>query len=286
MPEPGSAAWAEAQARGARDTELRRALRLLRSEHFRTGSVERRQVGIWKLNAFDQPWMTPILFEEFEREDADVRTAILDQLAARGAESADAAIAWAAVFDKDPEHRSAASSRLKRRVRALGHVPMRVQHVIAGGLADPSDAAAQSAAGLADAMDLVQLIPLMIQAQIGGRTGTSPRTGDLAWIMVATQTAFVSDLQPVVADSAVAFDPQLSVITEGTLLRVQDAVVTTYRTPVHRALVSLTTRHWGEPTDAFGYDLPRWNGWYRAEFLPEMRDRAAREGPGVSLPRR
>jgi len=35
--------------------------------------------------------------------------------------------------------------------------------------------------------------------------------------------AFVSDLQPVVGNSAVAFDPTVSVITDGTFLRVIDA---------------------------------------------------------------
>ena len=30
-----------------------------------------------------------------------------------------------------------------------------------------------------------------------------------AWVAVATQVAFVSDLQPIVSDSAVGFDPQV-----------------------------------------------------------------------------
>lgn len=273
IPEPGSEAWAEAQARGAREADLRRTLRIIRGEHFRTGDVERRQVGLWKLNAFGEPWMTPILFEEFAREAEDVRTGLLDQLAARGDEASDAAIAWAAVFDRDEQHREAAALRLRRRVDHEGALPMRAQLVVAGGLADRSESAIRAAAGLADTFNLVQLIPLMIQAQVASTGGSSPRTGDLAWIMVATQTAFVSDLQPVVADSAVAFDPQLSVITEGTLLRVGDAVVTTYRGPVHQSLVNLTTRHWGKPTDGFGYDTKRWEGWYRAEFVPHMRAR-------------
>jgi general secretion pathway protein D len=57
---------------------------------------------------------------------------------------------------------------------------------------------------------------------------TAPRltftNGQTANIYVATQTAFVSDLQPVVGDSAVGFDPTVSVVTEGVTLLVEGTV--------------------------------------------------------------
>lgn len=274
MPEPGTPEWEEARARGQAEIALRRELRKLRGEYFRSGDVERRQVGLWKLRAYDEAWMTPVLFEELERTPEDVRTGLLDLLVERETEEADAALAWAAVFDRDGAHRAAASDRLARRMDARAGVPPKVRLVIAGALGDARDGPAIAGAGLADRLDLVELVPLLIQAQVAGG-GTSPRRGDLAWIMVATQTAFVSDLQPVVADSAVGFDPQLSVITEGTLLRIGDAAVTTYRGGVHLALVRMTTRHWGQPTDAYAYDIDAWKRWYEQAFLPHLRGREA-----------
>lgn len=57
---------------------------------------------------------------------------------------------------------------------------------------------------------------------------TAPRltftNGQTANIYVATQTAFVSDLQPVVGDSAVGFDPTVSVVTEGVTLLVEGTI--------------------------------------------------------------
>ncbi len=57
---------------------------------------------------------------------------------------------------------------------------------------------------------------------------TAPRltftNGQTANIYVATQTAFVSDLQPVVGDSSVGFDPTVSVVTEGVTLLVEGTI--------------------------------------------------------------
>lgn len=57
---------------------------------------------------------------------------------------------------------------------------------------------------------------------------TAPRltftNGQTANIYVATQQAFVSDLEPVVGDSAVGFDPTVGVVTEGVTLLVEGTV--------------------------------------------------------------
>ena len=57
---------------------------------------------------------------------------------------------------------------------------------------------------------------------------TAPRltftNGQVANIYVATQVAFVSDLQPVVGDSAVGFDPTVSVVSEGVTLLVDGTI--------------------------------------------------------------
>ena len=98
------------------------------------------------------------------------------------------------------------------------------------------------------------------------------RPGALAWILVGQQTAFVSDLEPIVADSAVAFDPQISTITTGTMIRVDDAAVSTtryiYNFDVHNSLVNMSTRNWGQGTATLGFDYRKWKEWYELTFEP------------------
>ena len=57
---------------------------------------------------------------------------------------------------------------------------------------------------------------------------TAPRltltNGQLANIYVATQVAYIGDLQPVVSDSAVGFDPEIDVATEGVTLLVRGTI--------------------------------------------------------------
>jgi type II secretory pathway component GspD/PulD (secretin) len=57
---------------------------------------------------------------------------------------------------------------------------------------------------------------------------TAPRltftNGQISNIYVATQTAFISDLQPVVSESSAAFDPDLAVLSEGVRLLVEGNV--------------------------------------------------------------
>jgi hypothetical protein len=73
-----------------------------------------------------------------------------------------------------------------------------------------------------------------------------------------------------VSDSAVGFDPTISVANEGTVMAIRDASVTIYRTEVHRALVGLSSRAWGMPTNGLGYDYEAWKRWYFDEFLPSQ----------------
>jgi Flp pilus assembly secretin CpaC/tetratricopeptide (TPR) repeat protein len=57
---------------------------------------------------------------------------------------------------------------------------------------------------------------------------TAPRltftNGQVANIYVATQQAFVSDLEPVVGDSAIGFDPEVAVVSEGVTLLVDGTI--------------------------------------------------------------
>ena len=73
-------------------------------------------------------------------------------------------------------------------------------------------------------MDDIQVDFLIKATQADRRTVTltAPRltftNGQTSNIYVATQIAFVSDLQPVVSESAVGFDPTLATVNEGVRL--------------------------------------------------------------------
>ncbi|MFN0131887.1 MAG: hypothetical protein ACKVW3_05050 [Phycisphaerales bacterium] len=74
-------------------------------------------------------------------------------------------------------------------------------------------------------------VDFLVQATQADRRSiqlTAPRitftNGQTSNIYVATQTAFVSDLQPVVGDSAVGFDPTVATVTEGVTMLVTGTV--------------------------------------------------------------
>ncbi|MCC6320990.1 MAG: hypothetical protein IT438_06070 [Phycisphaerales bacterium] len=79
-------------------------------------------------------------------------------------------------------------------------------------------------------LDDVQVDFLMVATQADRRTVqlTAPRltftNGQTANIFVVTQQAFVSDLAPVVGDSAVGFDPTVNVASEGVTMLVEGVI--------------------------------------------------------------
>lgn len=275
-PDPDSPQGRALAEAGKKRKELERELYKLRATYFRNiRNVEIRQAGIAKLREYTDPAVFPSLLKVFKRDKDDVRGTILDMLAEQKSDEADATLAWSAVTDEDPWFRGMAADRLVRRVGEAGGEPsVYVQSVVARGLKSELDREINAAANLAQALNLIEAIPMLINAQVQGAqvggAGAGGGGGDtsLAYILVGTQTAFVSDLEPVVADSAVAFDPTLSVVTDGVVLRVLDAVVVTYRTEVHSSLVGLSSKAWGRPTNGLGWDVPAWHDWYTREFKP------------------
>lgn len=266
--------------------EMQRELRKIRAKYL--GSMrnqELRQIGIAKIREFTDPVIFPDLLEIFAREKEDVRTAILDHLLDQKNDQADASLAWAAMFDKQEWFRKAALERLKIRTEEEGKVPERVQWAVAAGLKRETTEEIGRAAELAADLKLFDAIPMLINLQVrgsgasvGSGGGGGGAGGDLAYIMIGRQVAFVSDLQPVVGDSAVAFDPELSVVTEGVVMRVQGATVYTYRVAVHNALVRLADAGWdGRSTASLGYDKNAWREWYLREFVPYRERLAAAE---------
>ncbi len=276
---PQGKALAEA---GKRRRDLERELYKLRATYFRNiRNVEMRQAGIARLREYTDPAGFPSLLKIFRREKEDVRGTILDMLAEQQTGQADATLAWAAVFDEDEWYRAAAADRVVRRTQEAGGEPsLYVKSVVASGLKSGLNREINAAAQLAQVLNLVEAIPMLINAQVQGATaqvGSGGGGGEsaLAYILVGTQRAFIADLEPVVADSAVAFDPTIGVVTEGVVLRVLDAVVITYRVEVHNSLVGLSSNAWGQPTGRFGWDIPAWHNWYANEFKPYWAEREA-----------
>ncbi|MBX3366258.1 MAG: hypothetical protein KF912_02945 [Phycisphaeraceae bacterium] len=281
--DPESGASRAKALQNKRRVEIERELSKLRATHFRSvRNVELRQVGISKLRAYTSSEAYPSLLKVFEREGEDVQRAIVEMLIEQGSPDADATLAWAAVMLNNASFRMHARDGLRERIRLDG-VTQPILNVLDIALQSESDARASAAAEIANEFEIVGLIPRLIVAQFSGNPSgggrESDRRGDLAFIAIGRQVAFVSDLTPVVSDSAVGFDPTISVVNEGTVMAIRDASVTIYRTEIHRSLVGLSSRAWGKPTDGLGYDYEAWKRWYFDEFLPSQESNGKADAP-------
>jgi hypothetical protein len=259
-------------------------MRKIRATHF--GSIRNqtiRQEGILQLREFTDPALFPSMVELFKREGVDVRTAIMDQFKDSRTGEGDTCLTWMGVFDTEAEVRTAAINRLKERIKQEdGKIPDTVKYVCYEGIRSGKESAMAASAQLINNLNIIDAIPWLIAGQLQGGSqvagiGPNERTGALAWIMVGTQIAFVSDLTPVVGPSAVAFDPQLSVITEGVLLRVLDAAVFAYNVDLNSNLIDMTSRLTGQSTRGMGWNLPAWREWYANEFPRQLAEKQAKD---------
>lgn len=281
-PDPDSEASKRYAEQQRRRLATERELKLIRAKHFKgIRGTELRQAGIAKLKEYTDPAVFPALLEVFGTEGADVQNALLDHWADMNLDEADATIAWAAIFGKDKAFRLAAARRLVKKAEAADwNVSNLVKSVVAIGLRRESNTQVAAAAELANMLQLFEAIPALISAQVSGTAAGGQRAQDggdaaLAYILVGRQVAFVSDLNPVVGDNAVAFDPTLSVATEGVVLRVIDAFVVTYRVEVNRSLIALANKGWdGRDTSPLGWNTKAWRHWYANEFVPYRRGMA------------
>lgn len=278
-PDPESEASKRYAEQQKRRLATERELKLIRARHFKgIRGTELRQAGIAKLKEFTDPAVFPALLEIFGTEGVDVQNALLDHWADMNLDEADATIAWAAVFGKDKAFRLAAARRLVKKAESADwNIPNVVKSVVAIGLRRESNTQLVAAAELANMLQIFEAIPALISAQVSGTATGSQRAQDggdaaLAYILVGRQVAFVSDLNPVVGDNAVAFDPTLSVATEGVVLRVIDAFVVTYHVEVNRSLIGLANKGWdGRDTAPLGWNTRAWRQWYANEFVPYRR---------------
>lgn len=231
-----------------------------------------RDMGLEKIRGYEDPAAFPLLSKILADAGDDVRDAVLDHYADLDTPEADAALAWEAVYHRNAGWREAAMDRLAARHRGGREPAQLVVDVLANGLREREEPVVVRASAAAAQLSLLQLIPLMAQAQVttaGTGGGGGPR-GDLAYIFIGRQTAFIADLVPVVSDSAVAFDPQVGVISEGVILRVTDAFVAEYRPAVNGILTGMADDLTGFSTASLGYDVPAWLDWYTGEIQPVL----------------
>lgn len=245
----------------ARIREYERQLKTLRYRHFgRIRVAEIRAQGLDRLREFTDPASFGLMVEVFRNEQDDVILAMLDHFVAQG-EAGEGMLAWIAIYHDDPSMRHEATRRL-----ANGSSdPVLQQLDIA--LRSDDHAVASHAATLAGSLGAFKAIPLLIFGQAAG--GPAPQgTGDLAWMSIETQRAYVAGIIPTVGSAAGAYVPIIDTVNEGTLMRVVDAVAIVYRTEVHRVLVAMTSAEMQQSTAHLNYDLDAWWYWYNDEYVP------------------
>lgn len=238
-----------------------RQIRQIRQKHFGSLKSENlRAQGMAQLSEFTDPASFIPLISELANERDDVRLALLDHFKSQG-EEGQAALAHVVIYDKDTAIRNEALRRM------TAPAPQPVLYMVDQALRSKDADAANAAAVIVNALDIYRAIPLLIFAQVSV-TGPAEPAGDLAWIAIQTQRAYVAGLVPVVGNNAGGFQPIIGVVSEGAILRVVDAVVIEYRTVVNGSLINLTTRDWGKSTDSLGFNVQAWWDWYNKEYLP------------------
>ncbi len=257
----------EALALRAEIREYKRQLTALKRRYLEHPSPERRAEGLARLREFTDPAAFETMVEVFDDADARVRNAVLDHIHTQGP-AGEGALTYLAVHGPNGAYREGAAQRLPNPATPG------VMYAIDSMLIDEDAKVAGRAAALASHLNAVSLIPRLIQQQLGGGggggggTNSGDRTGDLAWIAVATQQVYVQDLIPLTGDSSGAYQPVVGVVSDGFVMRVLDAVVIEYRTEIHYHLVELTSRDWGKSTEHLAYDPEAWWTWYRQDYLP------------------
>ncbi len=250
----------------ARSRQFTRQIRAIRHEYLGKIKVPPvRAQGLAQLREFTDPTAFMPLIRELTGEADDVRLGLLDHFATLG-DDGQAALGWLAIYDHDPAIRHEALTRM---VSPAGPP---VLNVLDQALRQHRHEIANNAGFVAGALNALETIPLLIFAQATADPVDSQ--GDLAWIAIETQLAFVQRIEAVVGDGAGGFRPILGIVTEGVILRVVDAVAINYRTEIHRSLVAMTTNDWGHSTEHLGYDMGRWRTWYNEDYLPLKREQA------------
>lgn len=247
--------------------EYAKQIRAIRAKYFRHIRVaDIRNQGIELLREFTDPAAFRPMIEQLDREADDVRLAVLDHFSGQG-DFGQAALAWVSIYDDNLAIRNEAVNRM------VTPPSPRVLQVLDGALRSPVHQYANAGGALAGSLNALETIPLLIMAQAAPQRPAGDQ-GDLAWIAIQTQRAYTAGLIPIAGDSSGAFQPIIGTISEGTVLRVVDAVVIVYRTNIHQSLVAMTSADWGQSTADYGYNIDRWWNWYNTEYVPHKNEQA------------
>jgi hypothetical protein len=258
-----------------RRVDAEKQMKTIRFKYFGDKAVpEIRQAGVIELRKVTDSAAFPSMLEIFREEKADVQKAVVDHLADLNTDHSLTTLAYAAVYEKKPEMKRLAAAAVKAKADENRAVNDGVKTIIASGLSGKSFVSRGDAARLAVSLKLVEAIPAMIAAQISPAGGGSAG-GYIAYIVIGEQRAYVADLDPVVGDGSVAFDPVPGVLTEGVVLAINDAVVVQYSTGVHDALVGFTSGLSGEDTGKLGWNPRKWQAWYSGTLLPKLKAQQA-----------
>ena len=254
-----------------RGREYASEIKRIRYEYLGDMRAEKvRNRGVDELRGFTDAAAFMPMIEVLAAEKDDVRMAMLEHFAGQG-DDGQAALAWMAIYDPSEAYRHEAMRRM------VSPASPKVLGVLDTGIRSTRHDTANHAGTLAGSLRALEAIPLLIFAQATQDPFDEP--GDLAWIAVATQTAFVAGLEPIVGSGAGAFRPIPGIVSEGAILRIVDAVVIFYRTEVHRVLVMMTTDDWGQSTAHLGYDMNAWWHWYNEQYVPDKNARASLDEP-------
>lgn len=265
-------------------------LKKIRRQYFHSVSnIPKRQEGLAVLRDFKYAAAFEPLIEIFGCEGTDTCETLLSMFSEEGGHAGQSCIAWLAVYGCDDSVRDAAKKAMRETINDEGEPPLGAKMVIYSGLRSKKESIRAAAAGIVKDLQIISAIPWLIATQVGGGgigMGSADRgdDGDLAWIAIGTQQSFVSDLTPVVGPSAVAFDPQLSVVTSGTLIRIQNAIVYEYHYEIHNPLVDLTSSLTDTSTQRMGWDADKWKEWLLKDF-PALREaKLARDREATKSP--
>lgn len=277
---------------------LEKDLKKLRAKHFRAEHLPTREAGLKTLAEYNQPWMVQSLIKVFEEDKgADVRTAIMNILRTQGSDEGDRGLAWLASGHEDFAWQQAAIDALALRLKDLKQKPSSgMLAVFQGAVASKTQHVADGGARAVAGLNLYEMIPFLIQAQTPPPPNVGPlgrpRNGPLAWIAIAQQQAYIADLNPVVSDNAVAYDPVPGYVSSGVTLVINDAVAIFSPVVIYQSLVDLSSRAMtnagDEPPKGMGLNTAAWKEWYFAKgekaIAKAVEDRAATPKPATPAP--
>lgn len=248
---------------------LEREIRTLRFRYFRTSHAPTRARGLDKLRALKDESTFGVQLKVFEADDADVKAVMLGNFREARDEAGDRALTWVAVTDASDAARTLARSYIVERTSEAKETPHGVLGVLTGLILAGEPEQQRAGAGLASTLQIYETIPALLTAAL---PGDEDRQGDLAWIAITTQTAYVGSVVPVVATNSVGFQAVPATVTTGSLLRIRDATVTTVSGNVDLmpALYGMADTITGGSTRGLGRDRAQWAVWYSSVYEPFM----------------